>query len=287
MTALWNATAFNTTLSENLTLSDEDDIFYPPSLVIPITVVYAIIFLIGVVGNVSTCIVISCNKSMHTATNYYLFSLAISDMLLLISALPPEMYRIWSPTTYIFGEAFCILQGFAAETSANATVLTITGIYLITWKVGGAAGYTIQYNIRFSGHGGALRGHLPPLPVPHHVEALPSHPLHRDYLDRRTLPRRPPGHPVRRHLRAEERHPVQPVHRGVELLRARFRDLHVRVLRRAHDSHHRAVRAHRDTAAEVEEHGGGEEGLDEEQQQLRAGEGAAFGGAEEGCEDVG
>lgn len=27
---------------------------------------------------------------------------------------------------YIFGETFCILQGLAAETSANATVLTIT-----------------------------------------------------------------------------------------------------------------------------------------------------------------
>lgn len=27
---------------------------------------------------------------------------------------------------YVFGEAFCVLTGFAAETSANATVLTIT-----------------------------------------------------------------------------------------------------------------------------------------------------------------
>lgn len=35
-------------------------------------------------------------------------------------------FRIWSPDTYVFGEAFCILQSFAAETSANATVLTIT-----------------------------------------------------------------------------------------------------------------------------------------------------------------
>ena len=27
---------------------------------------------------------------------------------------------------YVFGEAFCVLSGFAAETSTNATVLTIT-----------------------------------------------------------------------------------------------------------------------------------------------------------------
>lgn len=98
----------------------------PLTIVIPITIIYILTFVSGVVGNVSTCIVIARNKSMHTATNYYLFSLAISDLLLLVSGLPPEIYLIWSRYPYIFGEAFCIMQGFAAETSANATVLTIT-----------------------------------------------------------------------------------------------------------------------------------------------------------------
>lgn len=95
-------------------------------IVIPMTVTYVMIFISGILGNVSTCIVISKNKYMHTATNYYLFSLAISDLLLLITGLPPEIYQLWSPRPYIFGEAFCIIRGFAAETSANATVLTIT-----------------------------------------------------------------------------------------------------------------------------------------------------------------
>ncbi|XP_076390131.1 pyrokinin-1 receptor isoform X2 [Megachile rotundata] len=98
----------------------------PLYIVLPITVIYAVIFFTGLVGNVSTCVVIARNKSMHTATNYYLFSLAVSDLLLLISGLPPEMYYIWSHFPYVFGEPFCIIQSFAAETSANATVLTIT-----------------------------------------------------------------------------------------------------------------------------------------------------------------
>ncbi|KZC09845.1 PREDICTED: neuromedin-U receptor 2-like [Dufourea novaeangliae] len=98
----------------------------PLYIVLPITVIYAVIFFTGLIGNVSTCVVIARNKSMHTATNYYLFSLAVSDLLLLISGLPQEMYYIWSHFPYVFGEAFCIIQGFAAETSANATVLTIT-----------------------------------------------------------------------------------------------------------------------------------------------------------------
>ncbi|CAG9859315.1 unnamed protein product [Phyllotreta striolata] len=98
----------------------------PLYIVIPISVVYVIIFLSGILGNVSTCVVIARNKCMHTATNYYLFSLAVSDLLLLVSGLPPEIYSIWSKYPYVFGEAFCILQGLTAETSANATVLTIT-----------------------------------------------------------------------------------------------------------------------------------------------------------------
>ncbi|RZC42936.1 neuromedin-U receptor 2-like [Asbolus verrucosus] len=140
MTLRWNESLYediinetesllSTTDSDGLALNssrDENFTLYPLTLVIPITVVYGVIFITGVIGNVSTCIVISCNKSMHTATNYYLFSLAISDMLLLISGLPPEMYSLWYPQNYVFGEAFCVLQGFAAETSANATVLTIT-----------------------------------------------------------------------------------------------------------------------------------------------------------------
>lgn len=63
---------------------------------------------------------------MHTATNYYLFSLAVSDLLLLLSGLPQEIYLIWSRYPYIFGATFCFLRGLFAEISSNATVCTIT-----------------------------------------------------------------------------------------------------------------------------------------------------------------
>ena len=53
-------------------------------LLIPITAIYVLIFLTGVAGNVDVCLVIVKNKSMHTATNYYLFSLAVSDLMILV-----------------------------------------------------------------------------------------------------------------------------------------------------------------------------------------------------------
>lgn len=49
-----------------------------------LTSVYVIIFLTGVIGNVIVCIVIVRHSTMHTATNYYLFSLAISDLMFLL-----------------------------------------------------------------------------------------------------------------------------------------------------------------------------------------------------------
>lgn len=112
-------------------LNSSEELIWPAKrdplyVVIPITALYSLIFVSGLIGNVSTCVVIGRNRHMHTATNYYLFSLAISDLLLLITGLPQEMYFIWSRYPYVFGEPFCLLRGLAAETSANATVLTIT-----------------------------------------------------------------------------------------------------------------------------------------------------------------
>lgn len=116
----YNYTDFN--ISQLLLPPPRDPLY----VVIPITFIYIIIFITGVVGNISTCIVIARHRSMHTATNYYLFSLAISDLCLLLSGAPQEVYSIWSKYPYIFGEVFCVVRGLMAETSANATVLTIT-----------------------------------------------------------------------------------------------------------------------------------------------------------------
>ncbi|XP_018564203.1 pyrokinin-1 receptor-like [Anoplophora glabripennis] len=114
---------FSDNSTEPLCMGSQRDSLY---VVIPITVIYVTIFVTGTIGNISTCIVVARNKVMHTATNYYLFSLAISDLVLLFSGLPQEIYIIWYKYPYIFGSTFCFLRGLLAETSGNATVLTIT-----------------------------------------------------------------------------------------------------------------------------------------------------------------
>ncbi|UYV67733.1 hypothetical protein LAZ67_5001800 [Cordylochernes scorpioides] len=55
-----------------------------PEIAIPITVIYVILFVTGVVGNVVVCLVVARDSHFQTPTNFYLFSLAISDLLILI-----------------------------------------------------------------------------------------------------------------------------------------------------------------------------------------------------------
>lgn len=50
--------------------------------------IYATIGIIGVTGNINTCVVILSNKYMHTATNCYLFNIAVSDLMTLICGVP-------------------------------------------------------------------------------------------------------------------------------------------------------------------------------------------------------
>lgn len=60
------------------------DYKFPSVAFSQLTTIYVIIFLTGVIGNVIVCVVIVRHSTMHTATNYYLFSLAISDLMFLL-----------------------------------------------------------------------------------------------------------------------------------------------------------------------------------------------------------
>ena len=51
---------------------------------IPLTIIYVAMAITGIIGNVSVCWVILRIPYMRSATNYYLFSLAVSDLLILL-----------------------------------------------------------------------------------------------------------------------------------------------------------------------------------------------------------
>ena len=49
-----------------------------------LSIIYSIFLIVGVFGNLSTCIVILGNEYMRTATNIYLLNLAIADLATLL-----------------------------------------------------------------------------------------------------------------------------------------------------------------------------------------------------------
>ncbi|KFQ23043.1 Neuromedin-U receptor 2 [Mesitornis unicolor] len=97
-------------------------------LFLPVALVYTLIFVVGVVGNSLVCLVILKHRNMKTPTNYYLFSLAISDLLLLLFGMPLEVYEMWSNYPFLFGPIGCYFKTALFETVCFASILTVTTV---------------------------------------------------------------------------------------------------------------------------------------------------------------
>lgn len=97
-------------------------------LFVPICVTYLLIFVVGTVGNGLTCTVILHHRVMRTPTNYYLFSLAVSDLLVLLVGLPLELYEMWCNYPFLLGTGGCYFRTLLFETVCLASVLNVTAL---------------------------------------------------------------------------------------------------------------------------------------------------------------
>ncbi|XP_054914201.1 neuromedin-U receptor 1 [Poeciliopsis prolifica] len=98
------------------------------SVFLPVCLTYLLIFLVGVMGNVLTCTVIARNKVMWTPTNYYLFSLAVSDLLVLMLGMPLELYELWQNYPFLLGKGGCYFKTFLFEMVCLASILNVTAL---------------------------------------------------------------------------------------------------------------------------------------------------------------
>ncbi|KAM4652268.1 neuromedin-U receptor 2-like [Discoglossus pictus] len=98
------------------------------SFFVPVSLTYLLIFVVGVAGNLLTCTVIAKHRKMRTPTNLYLFSLAVSDLLVLAFGMPLETYEMWQNYPFPFGEGGCYFKTFLFETVCFASVLNVTAL---------------------------------------------------------------------------------------------------------------------------------------------------------------
>uniref|UniRef100_A0A7N8XVV5 G-protein coupled receptors family 1 profile domain-containing protein n=1 Tax=Mastacembelus armatus TaxID=205130 RepID=A0A7N8XVV5_9TELE len=95
---------------------------------LPICITYLILFMVDVVGNSLTCVVILLSKVMQTPTNYYLLSLAVSDLLVLLLGMPLELYEMWQNYPFLLREGGCYFKIFLFETVCFASILNVTAL---------------------------------------------------------------------------------------------------------------------------------------------------------------
>ncbi|XP_028249816.1 gastrin-releasing peptide receptor-like [Parambassis ranga] len=94
---------------------------------IGIAAVYGIIIIVGLVGNVTlmkTCLLV---KSMRTVPNLFLSSLALGDLLLLVTCAPVDASR-YMVDEWLFGRVGCKLIPFIQLTSVGVSVFTLTAL---------------------------------------------------------------------------------------------------------------------------------------------------------------
>lgn len=95
---------------------------------LPVCITYLLIFMVGVLGNSLTCAVILRYKVMQTPTNYYLLSLAISDLLVLLLGMPLELYEMQQNYPFLLGTGGCYFKIFLFETVCFASILNVTAL---------------------------------------------------------------------------------------------------------------------------------------------------------------
>ena len=93
--------------------------------ILPVAIIYLIIFISGILGNCANTWVIISSKDFHTPTYIYMLSLSISGITILLG-IPYELYISFQSYPWKFGEFACILKHFISEFSSYASILTVT-----------------------------------------------------------------------------------------------------------------------------------------------------------------
>ncbi|RWS24191.1 [Phe13]-bombesin receptor-like protein [Leptotrombidium deliense] len=97
----------------------------PETYVVPI--IFAIVFIAGLIGNVSIVYFFIRHKKVRTVPNTYILSLSIGDLLIISGALP-FVSLIYTVESWPYGEFVCKLSEFVRDLSISVTVITLTAL---------------------------------------------------------------------------------------------------------------------------------------------------------------
>jgi hypothetical protein len=97
----------------------------PETYIVP--VLFAIIFIVGVLGNGTLVLIFATHRTMRNVPNIYILSLALGDLLVIVTCVPftSTLYTIDS---WPYGEFVCKLSEVTKDISIGVSVFTLTAL---------------------------------------------------------------------------------------------------------------------------------------------------------------
>ncbi|XP_069361056.1 neuropeptide CCHamide-2 receptor-like isoform X2 [Maniola hyperantus] len=92
-----------------------------------VPVIFALIFIVGVLGNGTLVIVYIRHRGMRNAPNTYIFSLALADLLVILICVP-FVSVIYTLESWPWGEAICRISETGKDISIGVSVFTLTAL---------------------------------------------------------------------------------------------------------------------------------------------------------------
>ena len=84
-----------------------DFIELPKYLFVYMTTINVIVFIVGICGNLLVIAVVCQVRAMRNSTNYFLFTLSIADLCVLLVCQPVAIMEFYAKERWYIGEAMC------------------------------------------------------------------------------------------------------------------------------------------------------------------------------------
>ncbi|XP_028175183.1 orexin receptor type 2-like [Ostrinia furnacalis] len=97
----------------------------PETYIVPL--IFALIFIIGVVGNGTLVAVFVRHKAMRNVPNTYILSLALADLLVIITCVPFTSI-VYTVESWPWGDTVCRVSEAAKDVSIGVSVFTLTAL---------------------------------------------------------------------------------------------------------------------------------------------------------------
>ncbi|XP_072906354.1 neuromedin-B receptor [Hemitrygon akajei] len=108
-----------------------DPVFFAIRCIIP--PIYLLIITVGLLGNITLVKVFVSNSSMRSVPNIFISSLAVGDLLLLVTCVPVDAARYFFEE-WVFGTMACKLIPLIQLTSVGVSVFTLTALSADRYK---------------------------------------------------------------------------------------------------------------------------------------------------------